>query len=133
MADVAISWYHSSICCAGTDIVPGDSHVGVSPLLGMTWSGVRYMKKRRVKTLPYRICLFMNSSMGILNTCEIRTNCSWVNTVGIFPCSIQRRSNSGISINFANALLDTVYLFRRTMIFWMQISFPISISIIPPL
>ena len=31
MADVAISWYHSSICCAGTDIVPGDSHGPYGP------------------------------------------------------------------------------------------------------
>ena len=33
---MAISWYHLSICCAEIDIVPGDSHVGAMPLLGMT-------------------------------------------------------------------------------------------------
>ena len=26
MPDVAISWYHSSTCCAITNIVPGDRH-----------------------------------------------------------------------------------------------------------
>ena len=31
MADVAISWYHSSICYAKTDIVPGDSHGRYAP------------------------------------------------------------------------------------------------------
>ena len=38
---VAISWYHLSIRCAGTDIAPGDSHVGALPLLGMTELMVR--------------------------------------------------------------------------------------------
>ena len=34
--DVAISYFHASISSAETSIVPGDSHVGLSGLLGMT-------------------------------------------------------------------------------------------------
>ncbi|MBR4290571.1 MAG: hypothetical protein IKT52_08015, partial [Oscillospiraceae bacterium] len=34
--DVAISCFHASISSAKTNIVPGDSHVGPSGLLGMT-------------------------------------------------------------------------------------------------
>ena len=34
--DVAISCFYASISSAQTNIVPGDSHVGLSGLLGMT-------------------------------------------------------------------------------------------------
>ena len=40
---MAISWYHSSTCTAGTNIVPGDSH-SCYRSLGMTWFSVVFRK-----------------------------------------------------------------------------------------